>query len=230
MSRLFLWRRGRAFTLIELLVVIAIIAILVGLLMPALKGGRDAARLALCLSNQKNLASALMMYNTDFKVVSREAGTSERPLPLGHVDPDAPRAAVSAGALRRVEGNRIVGIADAEGGAGLVALVEDVEVARFLASQREHTDAPTRNAFDGCIDFGDVAPGGEVTLRVCCALSGRDLEGSPVRVRVPSSPSPSFALSIFATPKSSTLATSSSSLLTKNTFSGLRSRCTMPSS
>lgn len=77
----------RGFTLIELLVVIAIIVILVGLLMPALKGGREAARLALCLSNQKSIASALMMYNTDFKLVPRESGTSENFRPFVPVIP-----------------------------------------------------------------------------------------------------------------------------------------------
>ena len=55
-------RTMRAFTLIELLVVIAIIAILMAVLMPALKIAREQARGVACLSNQRSLAQAYIMY------------------------------------------------------------------------------------------------------------------------------------------------------------------------
>ncbi len=59
-------RCGDRFTLIELLVVIAIIAILAALLLPALKGARESVNISQCLSNQKQIGTALMMYANDF--------------------------------------------------------------------------------------------------------------------------------------------------------------------
>ena len=55
----------RRFTLIELLVVIAIIAILAGILMPALSSARERSRSATCVSNQKNVMMAIAGYAED---------------------------------------------------------------------------------------------------------------------------------------------------------------------
>lgn len=74
-------RRARArtpdpgFTLIELLVVIAIIAVLVGILLPSLKGARDAARSAACLSNERQILTALGMYLNEYKEIMPREGT-----------------------------------------------------------------------------------------------------------------------------------------------------------
>ena len=57
--------RVRSFTLIELLVVIAMIAILAGMLLPALNNARDSARSSQCIGNTKELARIFLAYSND---------------------------------------------------------------------------------------------------------------------------------------------------------------------
>jgi len=56
----------RAFTLIELLVVIAIIAILAAILFPVFAQARESARQVSCLSNEKEISLAILMYVQDY--------------------------------------------------------------------------------------------------------------------------------------------------------------------
>ena len=55
-------KNRKAFTLIELLVVMSIIALLVSILLPALKNAREAATGAVCLANQRTMSQAWVMY------------------------------------------------------------------------------------------------------------------------------------------------------------------------
>ena len=59
-------RRFRGFTLVELLVVISIIALLIGILLPALGRSREVAKTTICMSNLKQMGIAGYSYAADF--------------------------------------------------------------------------------------------------------------------------------------------------------------------
>lgn len=74
-------RTSRAFTLVELLVVVAIVALLLGVLIPALSKARDLARLTACGANLRQLMTAVHTYGADFD--DRVPAGPEGPSPFG---------------------------------------------------------------------------------------------------------------------------------------------------
>ena len=78
----------KAFTLIELLVVIAIIALLLSVIMPALRKAKEHAKMLICKSNQRSIVQAVAAYGPSndgklpLSITSRGTGTGTIPLRL----------------------------------------------------------------------------------------------------------------------------------------------------
>ncbi len=81
-----------AFTLIELLVVVAIIALLVAILLPALGRARERARTVACLSNERQIGHAVVLYAANYYdftppreiAAANNSGSSSWPMPAGY--------------------------------------------------------------------------------------------------------------------------------------------------
>ena len=76
---------SRAFTLVEMLVVIAIIAILAAILFPVFAQARAAARKTMCVSNFRQIGTALLMYSGDWDEKFARTQTSDNPGVPGYI-------------------------------------------------------------------------------------------------------------------------------------------------
>jgi prepilin-type N-terminal cleavage/methylation domain-containing protein/prepilin-type processing-associated H-X9-DG protein len=83
---------SHGFTLVELLVVVGIIAVLVGLLLPAMGRARESAKRTQCMSNLRQLGMAFVMYTNENKGKFPGSGQSATPShPEDWIHWDAPR-------------------------------------------------------------------------------------------------------------------------------------------
>jgi prepilin-type N-terminal cleavage/methylation domain-containing protein/prepilin-type processing-associated H-X9-DG protein len=87
-------RRQGAFTLVELLTVIAIIALLAAILFPVFVSIREDARKATCLSNMKQIGTALLMYTHDHDEVLPRVYFANSPHSTSDDDPVSPSSIV----------------------------------------------------------------------------------------------------------------------------------------
>ena len=183
--------KARAFTLIELLVVIAIIAILAAILFPVFAAAKNAAKGAACLSNVRQLGTALALYGGDYdgaNPIIRECGGLTLPacvpgkLTLGWMDLMQPYVKSAAVFKCPSDGTPVVPVpASLLSGGALGYVFGDSE--RRLGGQNRSSYARNMNlANNGSFTANESAvayPSATITLYDFAPNSGGGIGGGP---------------------------------------------------
>jgi prepilin-type N-terminal cleavage/methylation domain-containing protein/prepilin-type processing-associated H-X9-DG protein len=145
--------KRRGFTLVELLVVLAIIAILAGLLLPALARAKSSSKRASCLSNLRQIGIGFEMYVSDHE--GRFPDRRDLKLELGFMPwtnwpPSDPRSGWAAATLKQYVVDPAVWscpsliappLADAPQCSQIISLATNSPVSRYWLWRFDHADA-----------------------------------------------------------------------------------------
>ena len=143
-------KRQRGFTLIELLVVIAIIAILAAILFPVFSKAREKARQATCISNQKQLALAVMIEINENEEKFPDEAWAEANINSTFRCPNVKKGAISYGMNAFLYGHLLAEVDNPSG----VILTTDSDVVSAIASEftRHSTGGKTTAAIVSRVD------------------------------------------------------------------------------